>query len=166
MGKGKFLLPIRLCIFLMRAMVMIYVRQIFFCGHRAVGLSHDFLDIYQFPHRISNKIVALAVSQEWWDLFSMTNYYRLCWEDNMTTQHAVEPPERSTLPQDILPHSYFVDSCECQNRDENHLIQTLAHHKKHKAYQINCISYFVERNTMFMPICYQKNHEKETCSEL
>ncbi len=33
-------------------------------GHRAVGLSHDFLDIYQFPHRISNKIVALAVSQE------------------------------------------------------------------------------------------------------
>ncbi len=30
MGKVKFLLPIRLCIFLMRAMVMMYVRQIFF----------------------------------------------------------------------------------------------------------------------------------------
>ena len=68
-GKVKVLLPIRLCIFLMQAMVMICVRQKNFCvcklrGHRAVGLSHDFLDIYQFPHRISNKIVALAVSQE------------------------------------------------------------------------------------------------------
>jgi hypothetical protein len=69
MGKVKVLLPTRLCIFLMRAMVMMYVRQKKICvcklrGHRAVGLSRDFLDIYQFPLRISNKIVALAVSQE------------------------------------------------------------------------------------------------------
>ncbi len=106
-GKVKFLLPIRRCIFLMRAVVMICVRQKKFCvcklcGHRAVGLSHDFLDIYQFLHRISNKIVASAVSQEWWDLFSMTNYYQLCWEENITTQYAVKPHERSTPPQDIL----------------------------------------------------------------
>jgi hypothetical protein len=69
MGKVKVLLSIRLCIFLMWAMLMIYVRHKKLCvcelrGHRAVGLSRNFLDIYQFPHRISNKIVALAVSQE------------------------------------------------------------------------------------------------------
>jgi hypothetical protein len=69
LGKVKVLLPIRLCIFLMGAMVMMYVWQKKICvgkhhGLRAVGLSRDFLDIYQFPHRIPNKIVALAVSQE------------------------------------------------------------------------------------------------------
>jgi hypothetical protein len=69
MGKVKVLLPISLRIFLMWATVMMYVRQkkiceCKLCDHRAVGLSRNFLDIYQFPHRISNKIVALAVSQE------------------------------------------------------------------------------------------------------
>ncbi len=64
------------------------------------------------------------------------------------------------------PDLRLVDSCECQNRDENHLSQTLAHCKNYKAYQINCISYVIERNRIFMLIFYQQNHEKYTCSEL
>jgi hypothetical protein len=35
------------------------------------------------------------------------------------------------------PDSRLVDSCECENRVENHLSQTLAHHKNYEAYQIN-----------------------------
>ncbi len=181
MGKVKVLLPIRLCIFLMRAMLMIYVRQKKFClcklwGHRAVGLSRNFLDIYQFRSWISNKTAALAVLQEWWDLFSMTNNYQLCWEDNITTQHAVDPHERSmvlsfktfclTAIEAHHPDLRLVDSCECKNRDKNHLSQTLAHHKIYKTYQINFISCVVERNRMFKPIFYRQNHEKETCSKL
>jgi hypothetical protein len=64
------------------------------------------------------------------------------------------------------PDLRLVDSCECQNRDENHLSQTMAHHKNYEAYQINFISYVIERNRMFMPIFYQQNHEKETCFKL
>jgi hypothetical protein len=62
------------------------------------------------------------------------------------------------------PDSRLVDSCECKNRGGNHLSQTLAHHKNYEAYQINFISYVVERNRIFMMIFYQENHEKETCS--
>jgi hypothetical protein len=64
------------------------------------------------------------------------------------------------------PDSRLVDSCECKNRDENHLSQTLAHDKNYEAYQINFISYVIKRNRMFMLIFYQQNHEKETCSKL
>ncbi len=144
-GKVIVLLPIRLCIFLMQAMLMIYVRQKKFCmcklcGHRAVGLCRNFLDIYRFPSWISNKTAALVVLQEWWDRFSMTNYYQLSWEDDITTQHAVDLHERSmvlslktfrlTAIEAHHPDLRLVDSCECKNRDKNHLSQTLAHHKK------------------------------------
>ncbi len=142
---------------------------------RGVDLSRNFLDMYRFLSWISNKTAAVAVLQEWWDLFSMTNYYQLCWEDNITTQHAFDLHERSmvlflktfclTAIEAHHPDSRLVDSCKCKNRDKNHLSQTLAHHKNYKANQINFISYVVERNRMFMPIFYQQNHEIETCAK-
>jgi hypothetical protein len=58
------------------------------------------------------------------------------------------------------PDTRLVDSCECKNRDKNHLSQTLACHKNYEAYQINCILCVVKRNRMIMPIFYQQNHEK------
>ncbi len=161
-------------LFLMQAMLMICVRQkncclCKLCGKRAVGLSHDFLDFYQFSHRISNKIVSLAVSQEWWDLLSMTNYHQLCWEDSIITQDAVEPHERSSLPQDILSHSYWspspwYETCwqlwvQKQGQEPFESDAGLPQ-KLQSIYQINCILYVVNRNRMFMPIFYQQNHEK------